>query len=241
MSAENGIQDVVKRLELEVEKEAKSNKSFNVVGGIFIGVIALYLIWLSSQLGIVLQPTNLAEAAAGAALDAAPSVTAHMRELAVEGAPNLAAAASHAAIEMVPSYRAVLEDEMKPVIDEVSGIVAQTAIDKMVESGGEGVEGVESVALQEAADAAITRLDTVLNEALDSPMEKDDRTPRQVIEASLDKLETVDRGLKRLARGSGDQAERELVMAWLNVLQQYGEDVDLQLAEQYKIEGPAPQ
>ena len=241
MSADNGMQDVVKRLELEVEKEAKANKSFNVVAGIFIGVIALYLVWLSSQLGLVLQPTNLAEAAAGAALDAAPSVTAHMRELAVDGAPNLAQAASQAAIDMVPSYRAVLEEEMKPVIDEVSAIVAATAIDKMVEAGAEGEETVESVALQEAADAAVTRLDAVLTEALDTPMEKDEQTPRQVIEGSLDKLETVDRGLKRLAHGSGDQAERELVMAWLNVLQQYGDEVDAQLAEKYKAEGPAPE
>ncbi len=239
--ADNGIQDVVKRLELELEKEGKGNKSFNVVAGIFVGVIALYLIWLSSQLGLVLQPNNLAEAAAGAALDAAPQVSAHMRELAVDGAPNLAQAASQAAIDMVPSYRAVLEDEMKPVIDEVSAVMASTALDKMVAAGNEGEDVDETMALQEAADAAVARLDAVLDEALDTPMEKDDRTPRQMIELSLDKFETVDRGLKRLARGSGDQAERELVMAWLNVLQQYGEEIDGQLADQYKAEGPAPE
>ena len=239
--SDNGIQDVVKRLELELEKENKANKSFNVVAGIFVGVIALYLVWLSSQLGIVLQPTNLAEAAAGAALDAAPTVTAHMRELAVEGAPNLARATSQAAVDMVPTYRAVLEEEMKPVIDEVSAVVATTAVEKMVEAGEQGEEGDESQALQEAADAAVGRLDAVLDEAMDTPMEKDDRTPRQLIEASLEQLETVDRGLKRLARGSGDKAERELVMAWLNVLQQYGDDIDVQLQERYQAEGVAPE
>jgi hypothetical protein len=235
--AENGIQDVVKRLELELENEAKSNKSFNIVGGIFVAFIALYLIWLSASIGTLLQPAGLAEAAAGAALEAAPALTANLRELAVEGAPNLAQAASSAAIEMVPSYRATLEEELRPVIDEVSAVVAGAAIKKMIETGG---DADESVALQEAADAAVARLDSVLDEAMDEPMGPDEPTPRQVIEQSLTQLETVDRGLKRLARGGGDTAERELVFAWLNVLSQHNEELDKSLAEEYRTEGVEP-
>jgi hypothetical protein len=235
--AENGIQDVLKRLELDLENEAKGNKSFNIVGAIFVAFIALYLVWLSASIGTLMQPAGLAEAAAGAALEAAPALSANLRELVVEGAPNLAQAASNAAVEMVPSYRATLEDELRPVIDEVSGVVATAAIQKMVETGG---DADESVALQEAADAAVARLDTILDEAMDEPMGPDEPTPRQVIEQSLEQLETVDRGLKRLARGGGDAHERELVFAWLNVLNQHGEDLDKSLAEEYKSDGVEP-
>lgn len=231
MTADNGIQDVLKRLELELENEAKSNKSFNIVGGIFVAFIALYLIWLSAAIGTLLEPEGLAEAAAGAALQAAPSLTGNIRELVVDGAPNLAAAASMAAVDMVPTYRGVLEGELRPVIDEVSGVVAAAAISKMVEAGG-GEH--DSLALQEAADAAVARLDTVLDEAMDEPMGVDEPTPRQVIESSLTQLEVVDQGLKHLARGGGDAAERELVFAWLNVLQQHNQDKDLSLSDAYR-------
>ena len=237
MTADNGIQDVLERLELELENEVKGNKSFNIVAGIFVAFIALYLIWLSSALGTLLQPQGLAEAAAGAALDAAPALSDNLRELVVEGAPNLAGAASTAAIDMIPSYRGVLEEELRPVIDEVSAVVAAAALKKMVENGGDAEDGL---ALQEAADAAVARLDSVLNEAMDEPIGVDEPTPRQVIEGSLEQLEVVDRGLKRLARGGGDSAERELVFAWLNVLQQHGEEADKALADDYRESGKTP-
>jgi hypothetical protein len=236
--SDNGIQDVVKRLELELENEAKGNKTFNIVAGIFVAFIAFYLIWLSSAIGTLLHPVGMAEAAAGAALEAAPALTSNMRELVVEGAPNLAQAASHAAVEMVPTYRQALEDELRPVVDEVSTIVATTAVQSIIESGG---QADDSIALQEAADAAVARLGTVLDEAMDEPMGKDEPTPRMLIESSLDHLETVDRGLKHLARGKGDLAERELVFAWLNVLQQHAEEKDIGLAEDYKNDGPVPE
>jgi hypothetical protein len=231
---ENGIQDVIKRLELELENEAKGNKSFNIVAGIFVAFIALYLIWLSASISTLMQPEGLAEAAAGAALEAAPALSANLREVVVEGAPNLAAAASNSAVEMIPSYRGVLEDELRPVIDEVSSVVAAAAVKKMVESGG---QADASEALQEAADAAVARLDEVLDEAMDEPMGPDEPTPRMVIEQSLGDLEVVDRGLKRLARGGGDAAERELIFAWLNVLQQHGEELDVSLQDEYREEG----
>jgi hypothetical protein len=231
---ENGIQDVLKRLELELENEAKGNKSFNIVAGIFVAFIALYLIWLSASISTLMQPEGLAEAAAGAALEAAPALSANLREVVVEGAPNLAAAASNSAVEMIPSYRGVLEDELRPVIDEVSSVVAAAAVKKMVESGG---QADASEALQEAADAAVARLDEVLDEAMDEPMGPDEPTPRMVIEQSLGDLEVVDRGLKRLARGGGDAAERELIFAWLNVLQQHGEELDVSLQDEYREEG----
>jgi hypothetical protein len=237
MSADNGIQDVVKRLELQVENEAKANKSFNIVAGIFVAFIALYLVWLSSAIGTLMHPAGLAEAAAGAALEAAPALSANMRELVVDGAPNLAQAASKAAVDMVPAYREALEAEMRPVIDEVSAVIAGAAIQKMAESGGDA--GDDS-ALQEAADAAVARLDTILDEAMDEPMGPDEPTPRQVIHKSLGQLETVDRGLKRLARGGGDEAERELVFAWLNVLQQHNEELDKALADEYRENGQTP-
>ncbi len=236
MSTDNGIQDLLKRLDLDLENERKANKTLDVVAGIFVLIVACYLLWLSVQLGRILQPDAMAEAAAGAALDAAPSVTAHVRGLVVDGAPDLARTASDAAIEMVPAYRAALEDEMKPVIDEVSMVIATTALQKMSDAGPGG-EVDESLAMQEAADAVIARLDTVLAEAMDEPIEQDGQTPRELIDGSLENLEMVDRGLKRMASGGGESSERELVMAWLNVLQQYGENVDADAAEVYRTTG----
>lgn len=234
MSADNGIKPVIDRLQLELDNEVKSNKSFNIVAGIFVAFIALYLIWLSSAIGMLLQPAGLAEAAAGAALEAAPALSANMRELVVDGAPNLAQAASSAAIDMVPAYRETLEAELQPVIDEVSSVIASAAMKKMIESG-EGAD--DSAALQEAADAAVARLDTILDEAMDEPMGIDEPTPRMVIEQSLEQLEVIDRGLARLARGGGDAAERELVFAWLNVLQQHSEEQEAALIDEYRQEG----
>jgi len=237
--ANQEMQGIVTRLESALGQEQKNNKNTMIIAGAIVVIVGLYLIWLSVQMGKVLDPEDLAEVAAGAAVDAAPQVSAHVRELVVEGAPNVARAASSAAEDMIPTYRAVLEDEMNPVIDEVCQVVATTAVAKMAESGGSR-ESSEGEAMQEAADAVVARLDAVLGEAMDTPMEESEQTPRQMIEASLDKLKVVDRGLRRIANGGGDKAERELVFAWINVLQQYGETQDLAAAEEYKEAGEAP-
>jgi len=229
-----GLQDLTTRLEADLEKERKGNKTFQLVGVGFVVVIGGYLLWLSWALGTMLNPANLAEATAGVAIDAAPGLMQHLRGIVVDGAPDLARTASDAAVDMIPSYRTSLEDELKPVVDEVAEVVAETAVKEMVASGSAQMDGQT---MQAASEAAVARLSLVLDEAMDEAVEDDGRTPRQMIEGSLEQLTTLDRGLKHMAKGGGDRSERELVLAWLNVVQQYNESADISAQDEYREEG----
>ncbi|MCP4810848.1 MAG: hypothetical protein GY884_36395, partial [Proteobacteria bacterium] len=80
----------------------------------------------------------------------------------------------------------------------------------------------------------------LLQEALDSPDNSegpDGPTPRDAIVASLEQLETIDKGLARLASGGGDAQERELLVAWLNVVSQFNDDLDASAVETVRAEG----
>jgi hypothetical protein len=233
MAEEKGMQELATRLELQLEKERKGNKTFGYVAIGFVVIIGGYLLWLSYALGTMLNPANLAEATAGVAIDAAPGLMDHLHGIVVEGAPDLARTASDAAVDMIPNYRTALEDEMKPVVDEVAEVIAETAVKEMVASGEVKMDGQT---MQAASEAAVARLSEVLDEAMDEPMEDDGRTPRQLIEGSLEQLTTIDRGLKRMARGDGDKSERELVMAWLNLVQQYNESMEVNAQEDHREE-----
>ncbi|MFH1467916.1 MAG: hypothetical protein ABIO70_26255 [Pseudomonadota bacterium] len=232
-TGDKGLQELKARLELQLEKERKSNKSLGMVAVGFVVVVGGYLLWLSWALGTMVDPANLAEATAGMAIDAAPGLTQHLRTVVVDGAPDLARTASSAAVDMIPSYRTTLEDEMKPVVDEVAEVIAETAVKEMVASGEAKMDGQT---MQAASEAAVARLAEVLDEAMDEPIteDADGRTPRQMIEGSLTHLTTIDRGLKRMAKGGGDKSERELVMAWLNLVQQYNDSADAAAAQDYR-------
>ncbi len=87
------------------------------------------------------------------------------------------------------------------------------------QTGDPGATYNDDAALDAAAAAAVTSLDTVLDEAMDAPGE-DGISPRQTIEGSLTQLRHIDMELARIAKKGGDPAERELLLAWLNVLGQ---------------------
>lgn len=207
----NDIESIHQALDAELADLKAANQRSAIIGGIACVVVGGYLAVLNSQLNQFFEPDGLALAASGAAVEAAPAVEDRLRMLLVDGAPDIARSLSNSVVEAIPAYRAVAEDELKPVMDEVSSILATTAVDSMLESEASPALAEQQGAVA-AADAVVERIDTMLNEAMNEPTEMDGPTPAQLIEESVGQLEMVDRGLRRIARGGGEQAERELVM-----------------------------
>ena len=232
----NDIDSIKKALDEELESLKKSNQQSTIIGGAVCLLVGGYLLMLNSQLSHFFEPEEVALAAAGAAVEAAPAVEESLRELLVEGAPDIARSMSTAVVDTIPSYRAAAEDELRPVIDEVTSILAVTAVNKMLES-----EAPAPVAAQmgtaAAADAVIERLDTMFEGAMNEPSDLDGPTPAQLIDQSVEKLQMVDRGLRRIARGGGDQAERELVLTLVAAIDAAQTEAAVAEADAYRAKG----
>ncbi|MCP4920878.1 MAG: hypothetical protein GY913_28625 [Proteobacteria bacterium] len=241
MSDKTPIQEIEGLLQAELEEVRATNSRSTMIGGTIAGIVGLYLLWAGSQIGQLLDPEGLGLAATGVAVEAVPQVGDSIRSVVVRGAPDLATSASQAIVEMIPTYRQLAEDELAPVIDEVAVLLATTAVDSVVAAADhEHPEYATQAALQDGASAVVDRLDALLQEALDSPDNSegpDGPTPRDAIVASLEQLETIDKGLARLASGGGDAQERELLVAWLNVVSQFNDDLDASAVETVRAEG----
>ncbi len=218
--------DVVSEIEglltAQLEQEKTSNRKSMRNGGILIVIALCYLSgmsWVASQF---LDPEGLALAAAGAAVDAVPAGAQQVRALVVDGAPDLARMGAQQVISQIPAYRQSLEGEIDPVIDQVCGVLADTAVKKMAsETGDPKATNSDDAALDKAADAAVTQLDAALKDAMDAKdPDNENETPRHVIQGSLVSLKHIDVELQRVAKNGGDPAERDLLLAWLNVLSQ---------------------
>lgn len=231
----NELEQVHKAVEADLIAERQGNQRSMIIGGFAALLIGGYLFVLHGQIARFLEPEELALAATGAAVDAAPDVEAQLRVLLVDGAPDIARSLSNSVVEAVPTYRAALEDELKPVVDEVSSLLATTAVNRMLASDGDAA-AAQSAGTEEAAEAVVARLDTVLEEAMQEPSQLDGPSPADLIDASVDKLVVVDRGLRTLARGGGDRAERELVMTVLGAIDSAQAEADVAAADQYRME-----
>ncbi len=238
---QSAIREIETLLEADLAQVKENNQRSLMIGGVAVVLVGGYLFWASSQLTILLEPEGLALAASGMALDALPQASQSLRDVVVEGAPDIAKAASQSIIDTLPTYRAVMEDELEPVIDEVASILAVTAVNAMVEAVGEDNEDyLTKEAMNEGAEAVVVRLDTLLDEAMNEPMELDGPTPLETIDRSLDQLQTIDRGLERIVAGGGDPQERELLMAWMNLMSQWNEDANLAAIDEHKDAQRAP-
>ena len=209
------------RLQQDLEKvQAENQRSLYISGGLF-AFIAFYLIWAGSQLNILLDPEGMAEAATGIAIESIPEVSATLTETIKDAAPSVAQQASEQVVDIIPMYREKVENEIKPIIDEVSGILAETSVHSVMASM-EKVQNentVKNIAVQKASENVIEQLDLVLKDALAQPGE-DGTTPAESIEAALTELRSIDRELKKIKSGRGDSQERELLMTWLNIVSQ---------------------
>lgn len=216
MSAE-AIKEIEGLLEDELQTVREMNMRTLMMGVAMALLVGVYLAWAASQVNKVLDPEGIALAATGVAIDAVPEAANSLRTLVVDGAPDLAKAASQSIVEMIPTYRQVMEDELSPIIDEVTGILSQTAVQNMVEAAKTG-DINEDMAMEEAAAAVMLRLDTLFVEALNEEAEEDGPSPQNAIDAALKQLKTIDQGLARHAAGRGDAQERELLLAWIGML-----------------------
>jgi len=241
MSDKTPVQEIEGLLQAELELVRETNSKSTMIGGTIAGVIGLYLLWAGNQIGLLLDPEGLGLAAAGLAVEAVPQAGDSIRSVVVRGAPDLAQASSQAIVDTIPTYRQLAEDELAPVIDEVASILASTAVDSMVAAADHAHgEAATQAALQDGADAVVTRLDALLAESLDSPDNSegpDGPTPRDAINASLEQLETIDKGLRRLAAGGGDAQERDFLLAWMNVVSQFNDELDASALETVRVEG----
>jgi len=232
---ENEVAEILGLLEAElvaVRTQAVKSKRMVVI---LAGVVLVYLGWAGTQVNKLLDPQGLAEAATGLAIDAIPGAGRDLRGLVVDGAPDLARAGTQALMDLIPAYREVLEEELSPVIDEVCAVLAQSVVQSMIKSGTK-VKGemAQQAALQAGADAVITRLDTVMEEAMRQPTEEGGPTPLETIEVSLAKLKRLDAGLKRVAAGKGDPKERELILSWISLLQKFDSEAETAAVQAYK-------
>lgn len=229
------LKQVHAAVEADLAAERQANQRAMIIGGIAALLVGGYLFFLHGQISRFLEPEELALAATGAAVDAAPDVEAQLRVLVVDGAPDIARSLSNAVVEAIPAYRGALEDELKPVVDEVSTLLATTAVNRMLAAEGDA-DAARAAGTEEAAEAVVARLDTVLEEAMNEPSQLDGPSPADLIDASVDKLVVVDRGLRTLARGGGDQAERELVLTVLGAIDSAQAEADVVAADQYRTE-----
>ncbi len=228
---------LISRLQSDLTRVRAENDKSQKIGIAIVVIIALYLGWVTVQVNRVSDPEDLALAAAGAAVSATPVVGDHLRSVVVDGAPDIARLATSSVVDMIPAYREVAEAELLPLIDEVSGVLATTAVAHLAESVVAGETAVsEEEALQAGADAAVARLEVVLAEAMDEPAENGGPTPRESIEGALGQLKLIDRGLKRVASKGGDPRERELILSWLSLIAEQTEVAETAARETYKAE-----
>ena len=236
-SGDAEIEQLVARLQGDLATARTDNAKSLKIGAAIVVIIALYLCWVTVQINKMSDPSELALAAAGAVLSATPVMGEHLRSVVVEGAPDIARLASSSAIDMIPAYRQVAEAELLPLIDEVSDVLATTAMSYLAKSMVTGETLVsEDEALQAGADAAVGRLEVVLDEAMDEPTENDGPTPRQSIEGALSQLQIIDRGLKQVASKGGDPRERELILSWLSLIAEQTEVAETAARESYRVE-----
>jgi len=232
----DAVKEIEGLLEGQLSSVRKTNQRSTMIGGIALLLIGGYLAWAHSQFSQLLDPEGLAFAATGMTLEAIPEASQALRSVVVDGAPDIAQAASQAVVDMLPAYREIMEEEMRPVIDEVATVLAQTTVQQMVKSAeaGRTGEGAQQAALQAGADAVVDRFDDIIGDALDQPGPDDGPTPREAIDASLEQLQTIDRGLKTMARGGGDPMERELLLTWLGLIGQAAQEADAAAIDAYK-------
>lgn len=233
--SDSNIQDPVAEIEAllaaQLEQERASNKKSMMFSGVAVVIVGGYLIWISSVIGTFLDPEGLALAASGFAVDAVPAASQQVRALVVDGAPELARLGSDQIIAQIPVYREALQQEIDPVIDQVSTVLAEAAVEKMATQAGDpNAKYQDEAAMEAAAEAAVVSIDGVLAHAMDEK-DADGTTPRMLITGSLSQLKSIDIELQRLAKKGGDPAERELLMAWLGVLGQAPELVIEQSTE----------
>ena len=220
-------QSVNDRLKAELAELQATNKRSQILYVVLTLLVGGYLSWAYSQLAIIIDPEGMADAATGMAIDRIPVVSQKLQTAIQEAAPDLARTASDNVIEIIPMYRQRLESETKPIIDEVSGIIADAAIKQLLAASEEEPPSIIKKDMADsAATAVVVELDGILNASLDTP-DEEGRTPRQSIEQSLDKLRSIDKELKMLRAGKGNPKERELLITWISLLTQAQDQAEM--------------
>jgi len=219
MSELNEIKNLLEAELLEVQKANRWTRNVSIV---FVLIVGVYLGWANAQVNVLLDPEGLADAATGVAVDSIPEASATLKATLIDGAPLLAGQASEAVVSLIPMYREQLEMETKPIVNDVAAILADAAVRAILKSTKTG-ENARSEAINAGADAVIVQFDNILQEAMDQP-DDEGRTPRQAIESSVSQLSRIDKELKKIANGTGDAKERELLITWMNILTQYQDE-----------------
>jgi hypothetical protein len=204
----------------ELHKEQKATRLSYIVSAVLVVFVMLYTSWLGSRINLLLEPEGLALTASGLVQEATPQIGADLEATLVDGAPEIARSVSQSIVDAIPTFRVYVEEQLGPVIDTTAEEMAAAAVAKLSErvANHEMVEGRETAELANAiVDEFRAGLDLALDEA-----DEDGETPRERIEASLESLEKIDRELKILARGRSltdtQQQERDLLMAWLQMI-----------------------
>ncbi len=210
------------RLEEELGREQASSKRTLYGGAAGLVIWACYLGWGSSSVATILDEEALAGAAAGYVVEQVPVVGDHLRDTLVLHADDVVKEGAAAVLARVPTMRQELEAELYPTIDKAAAELASAAVEALVEAGKhpETTVAIDGGTVA-VAHAAVKQLPEALEGAMDLPME-DGRTPRQAIADSLDVLVAADANLAEIASGKSGAMERELVVAWVDMLEDAG-------------------
>jgi hypothetical protein len=220
MSDSPEIIEIKQILQAELDEVEAANKSSNIISVAILVIMGGYLLWANSQISILLDPEGMAEAATGVALESIPEVSESLSKTIIEGSPDMAKQASNAVVGLIPIYRQRLEQEIKPVVDEVTAILADSAVNSALSSSSTSSEALRQEAQNAASEAVVSQLDDILQEAMDVKNENGE-TPREAVSAAIADLDQIDAELKKIASGQGDPQERELLLTWMNLLTQY--------------------
>ena len=219
-------------LEAELQSEKAGTQRMIRGGGLGLVLWGTYLFWACSSIAQVFDEQGLAQAAGGYVVEQVPIISGELHERFVVHADDVVKEAAAAALAKVPAMRVELEGELFPAIDSAAAVLAESSVEALVAASKEpetlaAIEGGP----QSIVDAALAQLPGALDGALDVP-DEEGRTPRQAVADSLAALQEIDGGLSQIAAGKGDPMERELIVAWVDLLHEQGivdltpEDID---------------
>ena len=209
-------------LEADLATEKAATLRVTRGGALILGLWATYLFWACTSIAQVFDERGLAQAAGGYVVDQVPIISGQLHERFVAHADDVVKEAAAAALAKVPAMRVELEGELFPAIDSAAATLAEASVEALIAASK---EPETTAALNggpvSVADAALAQLPEALNGALDIP-DEEGRTPRQAVADSLAALQDIDGGLSQIAAGKGDPMERELIVAWVDLLQEQG-------------------
>lgn len=210
-----------------LESEAKSAERgllvTTVVGVAAAGLAAGYLLWTSSALEEIAQPSVVADVAAATATRAIPEIGKDLRKQLLEAAPALARSVTTEAVGAIPALRAALENRLTQMTDEMALASAEDV-------GGRFRRALVALPKtgtpEEQVDRAVAAVVKELEAEMAKPVDRGESEAQAGIFGSFRQsasyLAEINAKLKRLSSKrrltAQETATRRLLVRWLGLV-----------------------